>query len=59
VLQEVLATSYQACAAALARLGELQNAKAAASRALTAAQRAGDLLLAAASAYLLTRVLPS
>ncbi len=57
VLQELLATSYQACAAALARLGELQSAKAAASRALTAAQRAGDLLLAAASAYLLTRVL--
>ena len=57
VLQELLATSYQACAAALARLGELQSAKAAASRALSAAQRAGDLLLAAASAYLLTRVL--
>jgi len=57
VLQEVLATSYQACAAALAKLGELQSAKAAASRALTAAQRAGDVLLAAASAYLLTRVL--
>jgi hypothetical protein len=29
----------------------------AASRALTAAQRAGDLLLAATSAYLLTRIL--
>lgn len=56
-LQELLATSYQACAAALAMLGELQSAKAAASRALTAAQRAGDLVLAAASAYLLTRVL--
>lgn len=56
-LQELLATSYQACAAALAKLGELQSAKAAASRALTAAQRAGDLVLAAASAYLLTRVL--
>ena len=57
MLQELLATSYQACAAALAKLGELQSAKAAASRALIAAQRAGDLLLAAASAYLLTRVL--
>ena len=57
VLQELLATSYQACAAALAKLGELQSAKAAASRALIAAQQAGDLLLAAASAYLLTRVL--
>jgi transcriptional regulator with XRE-family HTH domain len=57
MLQELLATSYQACAAALAKLGELPSAKAAASRALIAAQRAGDLLLAAASAYLLTRVL--
>ncbi len=57
VLQELLATSYQACAAALAKLGELQSAKGAASRALIAAQRAGDLLLAAASGYLLTRVL--
>ncbi len=56
-LQELLATSYQACAAALAKLDELQGAKAAASRALTAAQRAGDLVLAAVSAYLLTRVL--
>lgn len=57
VLQELLATSYQACAAALAKLGELQSAKAAASRALTAALRADELLLAALSAYLLTRVL--
>ncbi len=57
VLQELLATSYQACAAALAKLGELESAKAAASRALTAAQRAGDLLLAVTNAYLLTRIL--
>ena len=57
VLQELLATSYQACAAALAKLGEPQSAKAAASRALSAAHRAGDLILAATSACLLTRVL--
>jgi transcriptional regulator with XRE-family HTH domain len=57
VLHEVMAASYQACAAALAKIGEHESAKGAASRALTAAQRAGDLLLAAASAYLLARIL--
>jgi hypothetical protein len=38
-------------------LGEHESAKTAVSRALSAAQRAGDLPLAAASAYLLARVL--
>ena len=54
---EVMATSYQACSAALAKLGDHEGAKSAASRALIAAQRAGDLLLAAASAYLLVCIL--
>lgn len=57
VVHEVMAASYQACAAALAKIGEYESAKRAASRALTAAQRAGDLMLAAASAYLLARIL--
>jgi transcriptional regulator with XRE-family HTH domain len=52
-LLELRSDSYQACSAALARLGQHESAKAAASRALTAAQRAGNLMLAAASAYLL------
>ena len=59
-MHEVMAASYQACAAALAKTGEYESAKRAASRALTAAQRAGDLLLAAASggaSYLLIRLL--
>ncbi len=56
-LHEVMAASYQACAVSLAKLGEHGSAKSAASRALAAAQRAGDLLLAAASAYLLARIL--
>lgn len=50
---ELIATSYQACSAALAKLGQHDSAKTAASRALTAGQRAGNLMLAAASAYLL------
>lgn len=57
VVHEVMAASYQACAAALAKIGEHESAKGAASRALAAAQRAGDLMLAAASAYLLARIL--
>jgi tetratricopeptide (TPR) repeat protein len=56
-LHALVATCYQACSAALARLGEHESAKAAVSRALCAAQRAGDLPLAAASAYLLARIL--
>ena len=56
-LYELMATSYQACSAALAKLGEHESAKTAVSRALTAAQRAGDLLLAASSAYLLVCIL--
>jgi transcriptional regulator with XRE-family HTH domain len=50
---ELIGTSYQACSAALAKLGQYDGAKTAASRALTAGQRAGNLMLAAASAYLL------
>ena len=56
-LYELIATCNQACSAALAMLGEHESAKTAVSRALSAAQRAGDLPLAAASAYLLARVL--
>lgn len=52
-LYELLAASYQACSAALAKIGQHDSAKTAASRALTAAQHAGNLMLAAASAYLL------
>jgi hypothetical protein len=51
-LYELLAASYQACAAALARLGEHDAALTAASRAMNAADRAGDLPAVAASAYL-------
>jgi transcriptional regulator with XRE-family HTH domain len=50
---ELKSASYQACSAALASLGQHDSAKTAASRALTAAQRAGNLILAADSAYLL------
>ena len=56
-LEEMIAACYQACSAALAKLGEHESAKAAASRALAAAYRADDLPLAAASAYLLARIL--
>ncbi len=57
VLNELLAICYQACSAALAKVGEHERAKNAASRALSAAQRAGDVLLGAASAYLLVCIL--
>jgi tetratricopeptide (TPR) repeat protein len=56
-LHELMAVAYQACAAALARLGEHDSALIAADRALTAAHRAGDQLAAAACAYLLVCVL--
>lgn len=52
-IYELMAASYQACSAALAKLGQHHSAKTAASRALIAAQRAENLMLAAASAYLL------
>jgi transcriptional regulator with XRE-family HTH domain len=56
-LHELIAISFQACSAALARLGEPDGALIAADRALAAAHRAGDLLLAAGSAYMLVRIL--
>ena len=54
---ELLAVGYQACATALAKLGEHDSALTAADRALTAAHRAGDLQATAASAYLLVCIL--
>jgi transcriptional regulator with XRE-family HTH domain len=56
-LLELTAISYQACSAALARLGEHDGALTAADRALATAHQAGDLLLAAGSAYMLVRIL--
>jgi len=50
-LFELLATAYQACSAALAKLGEPEAAWIAADRAISAADRAGDPLLMAAGAY--------
>ncbi len=56
-LYELMAVGYQACAAALAKLGEHDGALTAADRALTAAHRAGDQQAAAASAYMLVCIL--
>ena len=56
-LHELMAVSYQACAAALTKLGEHDSALTAADRALTAAHRAGDPQAVAASAYLLVCIL--
>jgi helix-turn-helix protein len=56
-LNELLAISYQACSAALAKLGAHESALIAADRALAAAQQVDDLLLAAGSAYMLVRIL--
>ena len=53
---ELLATTYQACSAALAELGEPDVAWIAADRAVAAAERAGDPLLVAAGAYRLVFV---
>jgi len=53
---ELLATTYQACSAALAKLGEPDVAWIAADRAMAAAERAGDPLLVAAGAYRLVFV---
>ncbi|GAA4630637.1 helix-turn-helix transcriptional regulator [Actinoallomurus vinaceus] len=50
-LFELLATAYQACSAALAKLGEPDAAWVAADRAMTAAERTGDPLLVAAGAF--------
>jgi transcriptional regulator with XRE-family HTH domain len=52
----LLATAYQACSAALAKLGEPDVAWIAADRAMAAAERAGDPLLVAAGAYRLVFV---
>ena len=53
---ELLATTYQACSAALAKLGEPDVAWIAADRAVAAAERAGDPLLVAAGAFRLVFV---
>jgi tetratricopeptide (TPR) repeat protein len=53
---ELLATTYQACSAALAKLGEPDVAWIAADRAMAAAERASNPLLVAAGAYRLVFV---
>jgi len=53
---ELMATTYQACSAALAKLGEPEAAWIAADRAMAAAERAGNPLLVAAGAYRLVFV---
>jgi transcriptional regulator with XRE-family HTH domain len=53
---ELLATAYQACSAALAKVGEPDAAWIAADRAMAAAERTGDPLLIAAGAYRLVFV---
>jgi transcriptional regulator with XRE-family HTH domain len=55
-IHELIALSYQACAAALAKLGEPMASWIAADRAVAAAEKAGNLLLAAAGAYRLASV---
>lgn len=53
---ELMAVAYQACSAALARMGEPEAAWIAADRAMVAAERAGNLLLMAASAHRLASI---
>lgn len=53
---ELLASTYQACSAALAKLGEPEAAWIAADRAMAAAERAGNPLLVAAGAFRLVFV---
>jgi transcriptional regulator with XRE-family HTH domain len=53
---ELLAAAYQACSAALAKLGEPEAAWIAADRAMSAAERAGRPLLVAAGAFRLVFV---
>ena len=53
---ELMAATYQACSAALAKLGEPEAAWIAADRAMAAAERAGDGLLVAAGAFRLVHV---
>ena len=55
-LGELTATTYQACSAALAKLGEPEAAWIAADRAMAAAERAGNPLLVAAGAFRLVFV---
>ncbi len=55
-IYELTAVSYQTCASALARLGEPMASWIAADRAMMAAEKAGNLLLAAAAAYRLASV---
>jgi transcriptional regulator with XRE-family HTH domain len=50
-LFELLAVAYQACSAALAKLGEPEAAWIAADRSIVAAERAGDPLMMAAGAF--------
>ncbi|MEU7741198.1 helix-turn-helix domain-containing protein [Nonomuraea sp. NPDC049158] len=50
-LFELLAVTYQACSASLAKLGEPEAAWIAADRAISAAERAGDPLMMAAGAF--------
>jgi hypothetical protein len=51
-LCQLMSACYQACSAALARLGDHESALAAAGRAMAAAHCAGDVLGTAASGYL-------
>lgn len=53
---KLLATTYQACSAALAKIGESDAAWIAADRAMSAAERAGDPMLVAAGAFRLVFV---
>ncbi len=53
---ELMAATYQACSAALAKLGEPEAAWIAADRAMAAAERAGNALLVAAGAFRLVFV---
>ena len=55
-VSELLATTYQACSAALAKLGEPGAAWIAADRAMAAAERAGNPMLVAAGAFRLVFV---
>jgi transcriptional regulator with XRE-family HTH domain len=55
-VSELLATTYQACSAALAKLGEPEAAWIAADRAMAAAERAGNPMLVAAGAFRLVVV---
>ena len=53
---ELMATAYQACSAALAKLGDPEAAWIAADRAMAAAERAGNPMLVAAGAFRLVFV---